>query len=392
MVLSNQRFILASRAGPADAFLVDSRGAGGLSSSNETAVSDLTARLPSPLAHNPGVSVAPLGGLGGLLLEPWPEKATRQPGETASDDTSGDSDTDSGQETADTFEEPDKSVIDPPVVDCSALPQPPYEGRRITAVSSEDLAFDAEGYLVGSDMRHIWKSTHAGDRKLFVPNVPFRAGLRALPSGAFVFADNVNGAIVRLEADGTRYDVLTGLSYPNGIEVGPDGIVYFTEHGARRVWRLDPYSGDARVISELSITNPNGLTFELGYAALLIGGFSGVGAIYRLPIDAKGEPGTLEVWAKDVGTGYLDGMGVDVCGNVYIADYMAGNILRLPPDGSSTEVVINGRSLQGAEPYMPNFQWGSGVGGWDPGKIYIPEGNTGEATYEVDLGIPSKPR
>jgi sugar lactone lactonase YvrE len=292
----------------------------------------------------------------------------------------------------DTHEDPDTSVIDPPVVDCSALPQPPYKGRRITAAASEDLAFDQHGYLIGSDMHHIWKSTHQGERTIFVPNIPFRAGLRALPSGAFVIADNTNGAIVRIEPDGTRYEVLTGLSYPNGIEVGPDGMVYFTEHGARRVWRLDPYTKEAEVISELSITNPNGLTFEPGYGALLIGGFSGVGAIYRLPIDKSGHAGTLEVWAKDIGTGYLDGMGVDVCGNVYIADYMDAKILRLPPDGSSYETIIDGYELQGANPYMPNFQWGSGLGGWDPGKLYIPEGNTGQAVYEVDLGIPSKPR
>ena len=313
----------------------------------------------------------------------------------------------------DAMPEPDAAPPDAAqlVYDCDDLPEGTGQDGMFDpidvagAVASEDLAFDDAGNLVGSDNTAIFKSTKAGAVQLFVPNLDFRAGMRYLPDGHLVYADNHEGSLVRVDPAGVQYPVLAGLSYPNGIAVDAKGKVYVTEHDADRVRRIDPYSGEFTVILEAgelaeegsiasTLTNPNGVTFDVEYEAVYLAGFNGDGTLYRLPLDSEGTPGDLEVFATDVGSGWLDGLAVDACGNVYVCDYGWDgdtDIYRISPDGLTVTRIIRG--LPGAQNarYLPNLQWGSGLGGWSETAIYMPDG-WDHSVYEVELGVPSKPR
>ena len=281
---------------------------------------------------------------------------------------------------------PDARIIE---YNCDDLPSGPFSlrdmGGNITA--SEDLAFDADGNLVGSNDSTIFKSQSAGTRTPFA-SMSFRAALRYTAAGDLMVNDNNTNRVVRIEPDGTKHTVLSGIAYPNGMEIGIDGYVYVTEHDARRVRRIHPITGEFTLISDDEIESPNGITFNEDYTALYIGGFSGVGTIYKLPIDAEGNPGTLQEWAKDVGTGYLDGLAVDACGNVYVCDYGASRIYRISKDGATRETIID---ESGPFTYMPNMQWGSGLGGWEEDRLYIPDGWS-HGVFEVEIGVPGKPR
>ena len=281
------------------------------------------------------------------------------------------------------------TIPDAPAFDCATAPPGPYKVRTLNGpICSEDLAFDGEGNLVGSDMQHIYKSTKAGNATLTVPNIPFRAGLRLLSTGEIVLANDTTGSLDRIDIDGTRTTVLSDLRYPNGLEVGPDDMVYLTEHDARKVRRIDPWTGEYTVLSDGVISSPNGVAFNEDFTALYIAGFSGAKKIYKLPMNEDGTPaGELEIWAEDVGTGWLDGIGVDVCGNVYIADYNRSQILRYDKDGNYVDTPIN---MQGTWNYLPNMQWGSGMGDWNENWAYFPEGWSASQMYELELGIPSK--
>jgi sugar lactone lactonase YvrE len=277
----------------------------------------------------------------------------------------------------------------PPAVDCTNIPAGPFKLDSVAgATASEDLAFDNMGNLIGSDDFSIYKATSAGNKTVFVPNMQFRAGLRALPTGDLVVADNTTGSLVRIDASGTKHTVKSGLVYPNGLEVDMEGRVYVTEHDARRVRRIDPYSGDEAIVVDGDIENPNGLSFSPDYRTLYIGGFSGAGIIYALAIGEDGTPGALTEWATGVGTGYLDGMGVDACGNVYVCDYEGYAIYRISATDKKRVLIIDGND---AGLYLPNLQWGSGVGGWDPLTLYIPDGEN-HGVYKTSIGVPSKPR
>jgi len=277
--------------------------------------------------------------------------------------------------------------------DCEKQPDGPWSIETITAVATEDIDFDQDGNLVGSDMSHIWRTDIDGNQQMWVPNFPFRAGMRLLSTGQLVVADNYQGALVRVEPDGSRETVLSGLSYPNGIEIGLDDAVYLTEHDGNRFLKVDAQTGDYEIVHQGFIQYPNGISFNEDFSALYIAGFSGVGTIYRIPVSKDGEFGEMESWSTGVGTGWLDGIAVDICGNVYIADYGASQILKLPPEGKTYEVLVDGSGLGGwYGAYMPNMQWGSGVGGWDTEVMYVPEGWMADRTYSIELGIPGKDR
>lgn len=281
----------------------------------------------------------------------------------------------------------DTGPVEPPF-DCDHIPEGPFQLVKLDGpVASEDIAFDKEGHVVGSNDKAIFKSYYGGTPQVFVPKLSFRAGMRYLPNGHLVVCDNQKGQLVRIDEKGEIHVLISGLSYPNGIVVDMAGWVYFTEHDANKVWRVHPFTGDKQLLTT-KISNPNGITFSPDYKTVYIGGFSGVGTVYAMSISPDGVPGKLIDWATNVGTGWLDGMGVDICGNVYIADYNATIIYRITPDGKTKTPIINGSNI-GA--YLPNMDWGSGLGGWELTNLYFPNGWAKEV-FEVEVGVPPKKR
>ena len=312
----------------------------------------------------------------------WPE--------TSGDaEVTGDAD---GEADGDAFVLPDvppKTDVPVPDYDCDDLPQGPFSLSKLSGpMASEDLAFDPYGHVIGSNDKAIFKSGYNEAPQVFVPNIKFRAGLRYLPNGHLVVCNNNKGQLVRIDGEGVQHTFLTGLSYPNGLTVDMDGWVYVTEHDANKVLRVHPFTGETTILTT-AISSPNGITFSPDYTTLYIGGFSGKKIIYAMSISPDGVPGKLVKWAKGVGSGWLDGMAVDACGNVYIADYGTTKILKLPPDGSSWEVFIDGSTVDGA--YLPNMQWGSGIGGWSSTALYLPDG-WNKGVFEVEIGVPTKSR
>ena len=274
--------------------------------------------------------------------------------------------------------------------DCTALSDGPFQLVKLNGpIASEDLAFDDEGNLVGSNDNAIFKSPYQGSPQVWVPNIEFRAGLRFLPTGDLVVNNDNTGQFLRVEPDGTIHVVLNNLAYPNGLAVHLDGWVVVTEHDAKRVLKVDPYAGTSTIISQGTIKNPNGAAFSPDYSRLYIAGFSGVGTIYAFPVSEQGEVGEMFTWKTDVGTGWLDGIGIDLCSNLYIADYYATKVFRFDKDGNNQTTVLQGQ--QGSNTYLPNMQWGSGLGGWDSKKIYLPDG-WNKDVFEVDMGVPGIPK
>jgi len=284
---------------------------------------------------------------------------------------------------------PDPEPVDLPPVDCANIPQGPFELVKLSGpMASEDLAFDAAGHVIGSNDQAIFKSGYNQSPSVWVPNFKFRAGLRFLPNGHLIVCNDKTGQLIRVDTDGVQHVLVNGLSYPNGLTVDMEGWIYFTEHDADQVWRVHPFTGEKTLLTT-QIGNPNGVTFSPDYKTLYIGGFNGEGTVYAMSISASGTPGKLVPFATNVGSGWLDGMATDACGNVYICDYGQTVIYRISPDGKSKTKIIDGSNISNA--YLPNLQWGSGIGGWDPLSVYIPDG-WNKGVFEAVLGVPGKER
>lgn len=87
--------------------------------------------------------------------------------------------------------------------------------------------------------------------------------------------------------------------------------------------------------------------------------------------------------------GGLDGIGVDICGNVYVTEYIVGNVWRFPPegslDGSAAQLVFKPNSS-----WIPNIHWGIGRCGFELDKMYIADRNEGRL-FEADVGVRGRP-
>jgi hypothetical protein len=297
------------------------------------------------------------------------------PGAVADDDDIGDDDTGDDDTT--------------PEVDCDAIPEGPFTYTVLSGPkASEDLAFDDQGHVIGADQGNLMMSTHDGAYEVFVPGAGgFIAGIRALPGGDIVYSDVDSGTLFRIDkGSGEKTMLLSGLSYANGLEVDLDGFVYAAEQDGGQVRKVDPDTGEFTVVAA-NLSSPNGLSFSPDYKTLYVGSFGG-GMVYAIEFDDDGQPGEPTIFVESLGSGALDGMAVDACGNVYVDEYVAAIVWRISPDGLDRQQAVD---LSSETTWIPNMQWGSGVGGWETETLYVLD-IAADIMYEVPLGVPDKVR
>ena len=106
-----------------------------------------------------------------------------------------------------------------------------------------------------------------------------------MPNGDWVICDAGSGSLVKVDGTtGAKQTLISGLSYPNGLEVDLDGYLYVAEQNSGLIRKVDPNTGDYEVIAS-SLNNPNGLAFSPDYQTLYVGSFGAgtVMAVSRKP-------------------------------------------------------------------------------------------------------------
>lgn len=277
-----------------------------------------------------------------------------------------------------------------PPIDCDNIPKGPlsYKVNSLGHKASEDMDFDNAGNLVGSDNGNIFKSKFDGQSQIWVPGSgDFVAGLRFSSKGVLVYANVSANALFKIVPPSTKTLVVGGLSYPNGMDADNSGRITVAEQNAGQVRRVDPDTGEFDILAT-NLNNPNGVSYSPDYKTVYVGSFGG-GIIYAIKLDAQDKPISQGIFAQNFAQGgSFDGMGVDACGNVYVCEYVAAKVWRIPPSGQGAEVVVD---LSAETGWIPNMQWGSGIGGWDPEVLYVRDISSGKM-YEVPVGVPGKPR
>lgn len=300
------------------------------------------------------------------------------------DDTTGSTGDDTTSGSTSTGDETTGSPID-----CAALPQGPLPYTIKPGVkATEDLAFDDAGNLVGAKDGNLFRTPFEDAAGLWIPNAGgFIAGLRMTAKGVLVFADSSSSTLFRVDpGNDFKEMVVSGLDYPNGVEVDLEGFVYVAEQNASRVRRVDPATGQFSILAE-GLNNANGLSFSPDYRTLYVGSFGG-GTITALHLKADMTVEGVSPFMSGIGGGALDGMAVDECGNVYVCEFVAGTVWRITPDGVSLTPLVE---LGEDSTWIPNMQWGSGLGGWDSETLYVLDISM-DRVFAVPVGVGDKPR
>lgn len=272
-------------------------------------------------------------------------------------------------------------------IDCDALPQGPLPYTiKVGPRTSEDLAFDDLGNVVGAQEGNLFLSPFDDDPSLWVPGAGgFIAGLRATSTGMIVYADVSSATLFRI-AGGVKEPILGGLEYPNGMDVDLDGFIYVAEQSASRVRRVDPVTGEFTIVAE-DLDNANGVSFSPDYQTLYVGSFGG-GTITAVHLNPDMSTDSVELFRSGIGSGALDGMAVDACGNVYVCEFGPATVWRISPDGATIAPLVE---LGADTGWIPNLQWGSGIGGWDRETLYVVDFSA-DRLFEVQVGVTDKPR
>jgi hypothetical protein len=288
------------------------------------------------------------------------------------------------EETAAPVDSADTAEEIVPVVDCDNLPAAPITPTQVGGARAyHGVAFDDLGNLIGWDgLNAIVKSTYAGEREVLAPGYNLVEGIARMPDGYFVVADSYNASLVRISPEGGA-EVLTADAYGvYAVMVGPDGNLYIADGG---ISRIDPITGARTELVPIGYPwLAHVLEFSLDSRQMFIGTI-GSGVVMVVELDDDLNPITEpEPFATGVGTYWHDGIGMDVCGNLYVADYGSSSLYRVSPDAVVERLV----QPQGAL-YGHGLEWGSGEGGWLDTALYQPQPYNGSTVREVVIGVPS---
>ena len=306
--------------------------------------------------------------------DPTTDRTPNMTGDTDTDsDTTGDTDTDTGS-----------STTGP---DCSVPPPTPVNFQTIQFFeTAEDFDIDGDGYLGTIDNGNLIGLDMAGDQKVIAPNMTSggSAGTRILPNGDWVVADLADGSLKLFEAStGVKRTLLAGLAYPNGVEVDSNGYVYVAENNGARLRWVHSVTGDSGTIAD-DLVLPNGVILSPDEQTIYVGSFGGgmVYAIDRVAPNTQDWTNQRTLFEAQGPDGGFDGINVDVCGNVYITEFMAGKVYRISADGQDTAMVANLPSF-----WIPNMRWGHGIGGWETDVMYV---SGFSEIYALEMGIEGK--
>ncbi|MEZ4318811.1 MAG: SMP-30/gluconolactonase/LRE family protein [Myxococcota bacterium] len=269
-----------------------------------------------------------------------------------------------------------------PTFDCTALPTGPFPNRIVpSARAYHGIAFDTLGNMVGSNGDSLLRTAASNDTSLWVPDVSPGQQMDFLPGGDLVFAHS-NGNLLRITPPGNS-QVLASNVNAYGVMVGPDGFVYTANQNT--VDRIDPDTGDREAyITGVSV--PKVLNWSPALDRMYIGTNSSGGAVYEVVLD----PVTLEpqgppTLLANTSNTWHDGLAVDVCGNLYVAEFWDKRLWRITPDGDASVLV-----QYPSDQYGHGVVFGSGIGEWDAMAIYVPQPYNQNRVAEAIIGIPER--
>jgi sugar lactone lactonase YvrE len=281
----------------------------------------------------------------------------------------------------------------------------------------EGIAVDKKGNLYVSlgapsplsNFAQIRKISPDGSETVLVEfEEPAAAGLAVDAPGNVYYAHfsffnpDIHG-VYRVTRDGAtqRLPGTDAILFPNALAFDKVGNLYVSDSWLGAIWRI-PRGGSAELWLQHELLE--GLGEIPGYPPI---GANGIacrhgslyvantekGLIARIPILTGGDAGDPQIVAEDPGLYGLDGIALDVHGNIYAALVLQSKLVRIDPvDGEFTTLLTADDGLD--EPASLAFGTGKG----DRQSVFVtnyalfpPHSVEGPAVLKVDVGVPGLP-
>jgi gluconolactonase len=242
-------------------------------------------------------------------------------------------------------------------------------------------------YFTDFQKFYIWQWTAKDGAKLYRENSNRAIGLSINAAGRIIAAESKAHAVAYADHEKSEIiaDNLQGkrLNSPNDVVVSNDGYVFFTdpysdkmgeakELGFNGIFSINP-GGELSLLDD-TFEHPNGLAFSPDESLLYVNDTKKQ-KIFAFPVDknkAAQKPCLFAQVDDSFGKGVVDGMKVDIQGNVYVTG--PGGIWVFSPDGSPLALA-----------YIPEWVGNLCFGGKDGRILFI---TASSSVYSIDTGIP----
>lgn len=291
--------------------------------------------------------------------------------------------------------------------ECDSLARGPFDiigqGTLFEPVAAdngpEDMAADGQGgFIARSGTRLVRLDVTGGtlgtanDPGFFVSELvdsplfgSATLGIRYAASGELVFAQGDDDVVRTMAPDGTVTTLVEGVDLPNGVYVDTDGAVWYTEFLGNRVWRVD-LAGGAPTMIAMS-PQPNGILYDPRRQIVFFPNFM-TGELWSVAIADDGTP-AQPVLVTTVDGATIDGLAMDVCGNLYGVDNAGPvRLLRFFMDDFGVMSEVEDVAVGFGQQANASFGVGEAYGDFQT-AIFL-TGLDGEIEY-VDVGITGAP-
>jgi sugar lactone lactonase YvrE len=247
----------------------------------------------------------------------------------------------------------------------------PLTAERGFTAGIEGPAVDAAGNVYAANFgrqQAIGIVTPEGAAREFalLPGASVPNGMRFDREGALYVADYVGHNIFRIAPGASTpqlYAHEARMTQPNDLAITADGVLYASdpdwEHNTGRVWRID--RGGKVSLAADGLGTVNGIEVSPDGRTLYVNE-SEQRNIWAFTIAADGGLSDKRLLRRFEDFG-MDGMRVDVDGNLYVSRFGKGTVVKLAPDGTLLREI----SLPGARPSNLCF------GGPDGRTLYVTE-------------------
>lgn len=277
---------------------------------------------------------------------------------------------------------------------CLLLPAAPLEVNQLEAPRGyHDVTFDDRGWMVGYNGNALMAVSSEGASQAVALGFDTVQGLAALPDGSIV-ASTVSQGVQRIYPNGAQEVLAPDLQDAYGVTVGPDGLVYVSDHS--RVYRIDPVTKSVTVYLDPTefgqSWQPRNVAFDPDHSLMVISSFGD--SVYVVALDGNlDRVGVPRKLGRVVPDGmWLDALAVDSCGNIYIPNFGTASLYRISPDGRSRLYHKWEPNDAGYNTYGHGGDWGVARGGWRTDALYMPQPYNDHKVIEMVVGVPGVDR
>lgn len=218
------------------------------------------------------------------------------------------------------------------------------------------LDFTSTEYYRHAQGKIIVRSPHGTERVVFSTPIGSTAGTMAIaPDGTIYMSSNgERPGIWRIGPDGAAQKIATlpTGAWPNGLDFGPDGMLYAADSSLARIWRIDPATGrfavaiqDHRLAARRFVAlapGANGLRFSGRSMFVTV---SDATLVLKYALGEDGRFGTPALVARGIPG---DDFAVGKDGSLFVTTHPYNTLVRIAPDGRRTIVAKAGQHIIGA--------------------------------------------